>query len=177
MAAEAGNEDWGAGKRTGRGGVLLLVLSAAAAAALVVGYVKGSVLSGLVDDLPGLQGKLEECGDLAAEYRALRMQQVDPRDRYRYVRTLMENIARELGIERALRRMTEAEVQRTDRFVETKYNAELKDVDLKDVVVFLYKIQTSGKNLIPAEVIMMRRRKGSGKWTAHLAVHAISTSE
>lgn len=177
MAAAAGDEGRGAGKRAGRGRVLLLVLSVAAVAALVVGYVKGSVLSGLVGDLPGLQGKLEECGNLAAEYRALQIQQVDPRDRDRYVRTLMEKTAGELGIRRALKSMTEAEVQRTDMFVERKYNAELSDVSLKNVIMFLYRIQTSGKNLIPAEAIIMRRQKESGKWTAHLAVHAVSTLE
>ncbi len=177
MAVAAGNEDRGAGKKTGRGRVLLLVLSVAAVAALVVGYVKGSALSGLVGDLPGLQEKLEECGNLAAEYRALRTQQVDPEAGVKYVRTLMENIARELGIRRVLKRMTEAEVQNTGAFVETKYNAELSDVSLKNVVMFLHRIQTSGKKLIPAEVIMMRRKKESGKWTAHLAVHAVSTLE
>lgn len=172
----AGNEDKRAGKKAGRGGVFLLVLSLAAAAALVVGYVRGGILSGLVDDLPGLQGELEKCGNLAAEYRTLRMQQVDPRDRDRYVRTLMEDIAKDLGILGTLKRMTESEVQKTDTFIETKYNAELKDVSLKNVVMFLYRIQTSGRHLIPAEVIM-RRQKGSGKWTAYLAVHAVSAVE
>ena len=176
MAVAAGNGSRGAGKKAGRGRVLLLVLSAAAVAALVVGYVRGGILSGLVDDLPGLQGKLEECGNLAAEYRALRIQQVDPRDRYRYVRTLMENISQDLGIRASLKRMTETKVQKTDMFIETKYNAELKDVSLKNVVMFLYRIQTSGRKLIPAEVIM-RRQKGSGKWTAYLAVHAVSAVE
>ncbi len=176
MAAAAGSAGGTDGEKAGRGKVLLLVLSVAAVAALVAGYVGNGILSGLVVTLPGLQGELEKCGDLAAEYLALRGQQVDPSGRYRYVRTMMEKIARELGIRGALGGTTETEVQRTDMFVETKYNTELKGVRLKDVAMFLYGIQTSGKNLVPAE-ITIRRQKESDMWTADLAVHAVSAVE
>ncbi len=159
-----------------RGKAVLLVLSMAAVASLVVGYVRNNAFSGHLKALHGRQVKLERCRDLAAEYQSLRKQQVDPRGRDRYVRTLMEKISRELGIQGALKRINESEIQRTSAFVEIKYSAELRAVSMKDVAMFLYRIQTSGKNLIPAEIIM-RRHKESGRWTAHLAVHAVSALE
>ncbi|GAF91664.1 unnamed protein product, partial [marine sediment metagenome] len=104
------NSNGEAEEKIGRGGMILLVLAAAAVAALIIGYVRSGIISGLVEGLPGLQEELEECGELASEYLALRKQQVDPKDRDRYVRTLMEKLAREHGVRGALRGISETEV-------------------------------------------------------------------
>lgn len=166
------------GESEGGGGlrfsvIVLSILAVAAAAVLVAGYVRSRAVSNLVSSLPGLQGTLEECGNLAAEYSGLQRRQVAPGEQDKYVRTLMEKIAGELNIRKSLGKITEGKVQETETFLEKKYSAELKNVSMENVVNFLYKIQTSGKRLIPAALIMKRNKKTS-MWTAHVTMHAVS---
>lgn len=160
--------------KSGAGRAILLLLSAAAVLSLLTAYVRNMAADRLTESLPARQAALQECRDLAAQYSALKRRQVNPDEKSRYVRTLMEEIARELNIRSSLRGITEHDVPNSDKFIEeTRYTAELKNVSMENVAMFLYRIQTSGKNLMPVE-LNMNRHKDTDKWTAHIAVHVVS---
>ncbi len=156
-----------------RSAVFVAVLLVLSAAAFVNGYVRNTRLMTMITSLSAQQAQLEECAQLAAEFSALRRRQIAPGEQAEYVRTLMEDAARQLGIRGSLGKITEVPVGSTGRLRETKYGVELKGVSLQDVVIFLHKIQNSGKNLVPAE-LSMRRHGASNRWTAHVAVNAVS---